>query len=313
MFDWRQLQRWGISENRLPPGSEIRFRETAVWDRYRTQILAVMAVVLGQMALISWLVFEHRRRRLAEAAARNTASELAHINRIATVSEISASIAHEINQPLTGIVTRAGAARRWLSGENPDVGKVRDALDQIVEAGHRASDVVKSVRAMFRKDTEEKQPIDINKLIWSVLGLVYMDVRKQSIESRTDLADSLPPVMGNEVQLQQVILNLVMNGIEAMNSTDLRVLSIKSMCNGSNRVHVSIEDNGTGIDPSSMDRIFKPLFTTKARGMGMGLSICRSIIEAHGGRIWVSPGAKCGSIFQFELPTIRPRPNALTD
>jgi signal transduction histidine kinase len=303
IFDWRQLQRWGISESRLPPGSEIRFRELAVWDRYRTQILAVMAVVLGQMALIFWLMFEHRRRRLAEVAARNITSELAHMNRVATVGELSASIAHEVNQPLTGIATRASAARRWLSGENPDVGKARNALDQIVEASHRASDVVTSVRAMFRKDTEEKHPIDINKLIWSVLGLVYMDVRKQSIESRTDLADNLPPITGNEVQLRQVILNLVMNGIEAMSSAVPRVLSIKSVYNGHNCVHVSIEDNGSGIDPSNVDCIFKPLFTTKPRGMGMGLSICRSIIEAHGGRIWVSPGAKCGSVFQFELPT----------
>ena len=266
-------------------------------------MLMVMALFLAQMALISWLVFEHRRRRLAEAAARNTASELAHMNRIATVSEISASIAHEINQPLTGIVTRAGAARRWLSGENPDVGKVRDALDQIVEAGHRASDVVKSIRAMFRKDTEEKQPVDINKLILSALGLVYMDARKQSVETHTDLADNLPPVVGNEVQLQQVILNLVMNGIDAMSSAEPRVLSIKSVCNGQNCVHVSIEDTGSGIDPSNVDRIFNPLFTTKAHGMGMGLSICRSIIEAHGGRIWASAGATRGSIFQFELPT----------
>jgi signal transduction histidine kinase len=132
-----------------------------------------------------------------------------------------------------------------------------------------------------------------------------MDLRKHSIESRTDLAENLPTFMGNEVQLQQVILNLVMNGIEAMSSTEPRVLSLKSACNGRNCVHVSIEDTGNGIDPSNVDRIFKPLFTTKTRGMGIGLSICRSIIEAHDGRIWVSPGVPRGSIFQFELPLTR--------
>ena len=156
---------------------------------------------------------------------------------------------------------------------------------------------------MFRKDTQEKGPVDVNKLIRSVLGLVYIDLRKHSIESRTGLADDLPAVIGNEVQLQQVILNLVMNGIEAMSSTEPRVLSIKSAYSGHNGVHVSIEDTGSGIDPSNVDRVFKPLFTTKAHGMGMGLSICRSIIEAHGGRIWASVAATRGSIFQFELPT----------
>jgi signal transduction histidine kinase len=191
-----------------------------------------------------------------------------------------------------GMVTRANAALRWLSGENPNVGKAQDALNQIVAAGHRASDVVTSVRAMFRKDTQQKEPVEVNKLIRSVLGLVYMDLRKHSIESRTALGEDLPPVIGNEVQLQQVVLNLVMNAIEAMSSAEPRV---------------------SGIDPSYVDRVFKPLFTTKAHGMGMGLSICRSIIEAHGGRIWATAGATRGSIFQFELPTSWQRPNAFTD
>jgi signal transduction histidine kinase len=230
-------------------------------------------------------------------------SELTQLNRIATAGELSATIAHEVNQPLTGIVTRANAALRWLSGENPDVGKARDALGQIVTAGHHASDVVTSVRAMFRKDTQEKLPVDLNKLIRSVLALVYIDLRKRSIESQIDLGEHLPPVIGNEVQLQQVALNLVMNAIEAMSATEARVLLIKSVATEHNTVRVSIEDTGSGIDSTNMDRIFQPLFTTKARGMGMGLSICRSIIESHGGRIWVSTGASRGSTFQFELPT----------
>jgi signal transduction histidine kinase len=209
------------------------------------------------------------------------------------------------------MVMRANAALRWLSGENPNVGKAQDALNQIVAGGHRASDVVTSVRAMFRKDTQEKGPVDVNKSIRSVLGLVYIDLRKHSIEVRLDLGEKLPPVIGNEVQLQQVILNLVMNAIEAMSSAEPRVLSIKSVCNGRDCVHVSIEDTGNGIDPSNVDRIFKPLFTTKARGMGMGLSICRSIIESHGGRIWASAGASRGSIFQFELPSSVPSANPI--
>jgi C4-dicarboxylate-specific signal transduction histidine kinase len=230
--------------------------------------------------------------------------ELTQLNRIAKAGELSATITHEVNQPLTAIVTRANAALRWLSGENPIwARRGTHWMDQIVTAGHHASDVITSVRTMFRKDTQQIGPVDINKLIRSVLGLVYMDLRKHSIESRMDLGEDLPAVSGNEVQLQQVILNLVMNAIVAMSSEKSRVLSIKSITTGHNTVRVSIEDTARGIDLSNMDRIFQPLFTSKGQGMGMGLSICRSIIENHGGRIWVSAAASTGSIFQVELPT----------
>jgi C4-dicarboxylate-specific signal transduction histidine kinase len=303
IFDWRQIQRWGVSVSSLPPGSEIRYRDRTEWDQYKAQILAVIAAILLQASLITWLLHERQYRRRAQNAARETMSELTHLNRMSTAGELSATIAHEVNNPLMGIVTRANAALRWLSGEDPNVGKAQDALSQIVAAGHRASDVVTSVRAMFRKDPQEKGPVDVNKLIRSVLGLIYIDLRKHSIESRMNLGEDLPPIIGNEVQLQQVILNLVMNAIEAMSSAEPRLLSVKSEVTEHDTVHVSIEDSGSGIDPSIIDRIFNPLFTTKARGMGMGLSICRSIIESHGGRIWASAGVYRGSIFQFELPT----------
>jgi signal transduction histidine kinase len=303
IFDGRQLQRWNVDASRLPPGSEIRFREPSAWDRYETQILAVTAAMLLQASLIAWLVHERQYRRRAERAARDTMSELTQLNRMATAGELSATIAHEVNQPLTGIVTRANAALRWLSNDNPELAKARDALRQIVTAGHHASDVVTTVRAMFRKDTQDQGPVDINRLIRSVLALVYIDLRKHSVETRTDLGEHLPPMIGNEVQLQQVILNLVMNAIEAMTSAEPRVLSIKSQSTERGTIHVLVEDTGSGIDPANLDRIFKPLFTTKAQGMGMGLSICRSIIESHHGRIWASAGASAGSIFQFELPT----------
>ena len=157
---------------------------------------------------------------------------------------------------------------------------------------------------MFKHDVQEKTLVDINKLVSSVLALVVIDLQKHEIELQTQLDDQIPEVLGNQVQLQQVILNLVMNAIESMSSWQTRVLRIKTELSQSNTVHVSIEDTGTGIKPSDVARVFKPMFTTKARGMGMGLSICQSIIENHDGRIWVSPGANGGSIFQFELPTI---------
>jgi C4-dicarboxylate-specific signal transduction histidine kinase len=297
------MQRWGVAENRLPPGSTIFFRDPSAWEQYRLQILAICAALLFQAALIGWLIYEHRRRNRAEAQSRQSLSELTYLNRVASAGLLSASIAHEVNQPLTGIVLRANAALRKLPAELPNSGEVRRALSQIVEAGHRAGEIITNVKAMFRKDdSQEKAPVNINALIRDVLGLVYIDLRKHSIESQISLGEHLPPVFGNEVQLRQVILNLVMNAIEAMSSADVRVLTIKSKLNGSGTIYVAVEDNGSGVDPSNLDRIFKPLFTTKARGTGMGLSICHSIIESHEGKIWVSLGATRGAIFQFELP-----------
>jgi C4-dicarboxylate-specific signal transduction histidine kinase len=302
VFDWRQLKRFGISESSLPAGSEIRFREPTVWEQYRSETLAIFAALLFQAALIGFLIHEHRRRHLAEVSARHAMAELTHMNRVATAGELSASIAHEINQPLTGIVTRASAARRWLARENPDIDKARAALDSIETAGYRASEIIKNLRAMFRKDTAEKSAVDINKLIWNVLGLTYIDLRKHGIDVESRLDDQIPPVLGNQVQLQQVILNLIMNAVDSMRSVQPRVLSITSRLNGPDRVQVSIEDTGIGISPANLGQVFKPLFTTKDDGMGIGLSICHSIVENHNGRIWVTAGSKSGTIFHFELP-----------
>jgi signal transduction histidine kinase len=303
LFDWRQLHRWGISESKLPAGSEILFRESSAWEQYKPQILAITAAILTQAALIAWLIHERQYRRRAERKARQTFSELTQMNRMATAGELSGAIAHEIRQPITGMVTMANAALRWLSRENPDIGRARDAMNKVVAAGHQAGDVITNVRGLFGKDTQEKTPTDLNTLIQSVLAVTSTDLHKHSIESQLTLNEQLPPVVGNEVQLQQVILNLVMNAIESMDSAEPRVLSIKSENTGHNGVRVSIADTGSGISLTNLNRVFEPMFTTKARGMGMGLSICKSIIESHQGRIWVTAGAPRGSIFQFELPT----------
>jgi signal transduction histidine kinase len=301
-FDWREMQRWGISESRLPPGSTIYFRNQTVWEQYRVPILAIIATFLVQAALICGLIFEHRRRNLAEIQSRNAMTELAYMNRRAAAGQLSASIAHEVGQPLTGIATRASTALRWLRAETPNLEKAGAALEQIVAASHRAAEIIASVRAMFRKDTSDRLPVDINGLIVTVLAIVRIDLQKNDVELQTQLDEKVLVVQGDKVQLQQVVLNLVMNAIEAMQSVRPRVLKVKSEQSKPEMVHVSIEDTGTGIDPSNLKRVFSPLFTTKERGMGMGLSICHSIIENHNGRIWVSPGVNRGTIFQFELP-----------
>ncbi len=303
VFDWRQLQRWSISESALPPESEVRFRELTPWEQYKWQITSIAAALMLQAVLISWLVYEHRRRSRAEILVRSSMAELTHMNRLATAGELSASIAHEVNQPITGMVLTAGAALRLLPEDTPNAQKIRGLLSDIMRAGQRAGEIVAGVRTMFRKDTNEKIPVDINKLILTVLEIVRIDCEKSGVEAQTDLADQLPEVLGDNVQLQQVLLNLVMNAIESMLSAYPRLLRIQTRQNGADTMCVSIEDTGTGIDPSNADRVFERLFTTKSQGMGMGLSICRSIIEHHGGRIWVTAGAaNRGSVFYFELP-----------
>jgi C4-dicarboxylate-specific signal transduction histidine kinase len=231
-----------------------------------------------------------------------TMAELTHMNRVATAGVLLASIAHEINQPLTGIVMAALAARRWLALREPNIGEARDALNQIESAGHRAGEIIASLRGMFKKETQARNPIDINKQIFTVLAIARHELQKHGVELRTELDGSLPALEGDKIQLQQVVLNLVMNAIEAMQSAAPRILSIRSCVSKPNFVYVAVEDTGTGIDPSNHNHIFNPMFTTKERGMGIGLSICRSIIESHNGRIWVTPGIDKGSIFQFELP-----------
>ena len=302
VFDWRELRRWNVAEASLPLGSEIRFWEASAWEQYRLQIVAICVAFLLLAALIGWLFYEIKRRQRAEIQSRGAIAELTYMDRWASAEQRSAALAHEVNQPLAGIVTRASAALRWVRAEKPDLQKVETALEGIVAAGHRASDIVTSVRAMFKKNTPEKRPTDINQIILAVLSIVRVELQKRRVELHTQLNKHLPIVQGDKVQLQQVVLNLIMNSIEAMHSVETRVLKIQTDQTKPGMVRVSIEDTGTGIDPSNLDRIFKPLFTTKENGMGMGLSICRSIIERHGGRIWVSAAANGGSIFQFELP-----------
>src|SRR5262245_23081277 len=302
VFDWRMLKQWKIPEDNLPSGSEIRFREHDAWQQYRPQIIAVFAALLLQAALISWLVYEIGRRQRAEIQSRSAMAELTHMNRRVAAGQLSASLTHEVIQPLTGMMAGASAALRWLRADKPNVEKAEAALEAIAAAGHRACDIVASVRAMFKKEVPQKVPTDINQIIGSVLSIVRVELQKHGVELQTQLNERLPTVQGDKVQLQQVVLNLIMNSIEAMQSVWPRVLKVQTDQPKAGIVRVSIEDTGIGIDPSKLDQIFKPLFTTKATGMGMGLSICNSIVESHGGRLWASPAVNRGSIFQFELP-----------
>ena len=222
--------------------------------------------------------------------------------RLMTGDAVSASIAHEIKQPLSAMITNADAGLRWLDRTTPDLDEAKAAFKQIVHAGHRAGAVIDGIRAMFKKDARNRTSLDINELIREALALAGDELRKHRVSVQAEPDDQLPRVKGDRVQVQQVLLNLITNAIDSMAAKDgARVLRVRSEIHDGGGVIVSVADTGTGIGPQELERIFNPLFTTKSGGMGMGLSICRSIIEAHGGRLWVAPNKPEGAVFQFVL------------
>ena len=240
----------------------------------------------------------------ASEALREAQMELAHVNRVTTMGQLAASIAHEIKQPLTGVVANADAGLRWLARQPPNVKEAQDALDCIVKDGHRAGDVISRIGALIKKAPPQKEGLEINEAILEVIALARGEMVKNGVSIQTQLAEGLPLIQGDRVQLQQVILNLIVNAVDAMSgiSAGARELFIGTADDAQNGVLIEVRDSGPGLPPESLDRVFDAFYTTKAAGMGMGLSICRSIIEAHGGRIWATPNAGPGITMQFTLP-----------
>jgi signal transduction histidine kinase len=303
-FDWRQMQRWGISESRLPPGSEIYFRAPTLWDQYRWQIVLIASVILTQAALIIGLLYEHRRRQIAESQSLQRVNELARMNRFATAGELSASIAHEVRQPLSAISISGEAGLRWLKRQVPDLDEVRKALEAVIEESHHADHVLKSVRAMFKQESTARTKVNLNELIQQVITVAKGPIDSNNIVLETNLTDDVPPlVMADPVQLQQVVLNLVMNAVEAMSHSDeMRVLRLRIEPGPAKTVVVRVVDSGPRVDPEVVNKMFQPFFTTKSSGMGMGLSICKTIVEAHGGQLTASANNPHGMEFQITLP-----------
>jgi len=231
--------------------------------------------------------------------------ELARVTQKMAMGEMAASIAHEINQPLAAMVANANAGLRWLAPATPDLDEARAALKRVVSEGLRASEVIGAIRLMFKKDDRADAPQDVNALVREVLMLIRGEVENQSVSVHTELFDELPQIPANRVQLQQVILNLIRNAIDAMSTVvnRKRILRVKTGIYEFNHLLITVEDSGMGIDPKNIGRIFDAFFTTKSHGMGMGLAICRSIIESHGGRLSASLGQPHGSIFHVSLPT----------
>jgi len=258
------------------------------------------SVFAAAVVILLWTAYHFRIGQLGRL--RQLEAELAHMHRVNMMGELTTSIAHEINQPLSGIVSNGSASLRWLAGDPPNVEEVREALRDIVRDGKRAGEIIARIRALTKRAAPPREKLDVNETIREVLALVGDEAKRKSVVIRTQFADDLSPVSGDRVQLQQVLLNLVMNGMEAMSSAGERQLVITTQNIDQERVQVTVQDSGTGLDRNTMGRIFEPFYTTKAGGMGMGLSISRSIVQNHGGRLWATANAGPGTSFHFTLP-----------
>jgi len=262
---------------------------------------------LRQLKLLLDGMWEIIERSRTEEESRRLRDELAHLTRVATIGELTTSLAHELNQPLTAILSNAQAVQRLLKSDTPDIIEMKDALTDIVNDNRRASGVIHSLRKFLQQGDIQSLPVDINKIIQETLSLVNTDFVVNYISLTLDLFEDLPSVLGDYIQLQQVILNLILNAVEAMKGVekDSRKLVVRTRCDDSSTVTVSVQDSGIGMDSGENDNVFNPFFTTKQDGLGMGLSINRTIIEAHAGWIRASQNPEGGAIFSFGLPVYK--------
>ncbi|WFU18526.1 ATP-binding protein [Bradyrhizobium sp. CB3481] len=301
-YDWRELQRWGISESLLPPGSTVYFREPSAWEKYRWQIAFVCAVMLVQAGLISILLYERRRRRVAEVEARRRMAELAHVNRYSMAGELTTSIAHELNQPLGSILVNTESAELLLNAPSLNVAELKEIISDIRRDDQRAGEVIRRLRSLLKRAPFEAQQIDLNDVVDESLDLVSGLAHARAVTVESVLSTEALPVQGDRIQLQQVLLNLILNATDAMATLDKsrRKVTVRT-ARDSDIAQVEVVDNGPGLLAGS-DEIFEPFYTTKPSGMGMGLSIARTIVEAHEGEISAENRAGRGTVFRIRLP-----------
>jgi C4-dicarboxylate-specific signal transduction histidine kinase len=269
--------------------------------------LVTIVVEHGRVCRLRGLMVDITDRKTAEAdreRLRQLEADLARVNRVTTLGELTASLAHEVNQPIAAATTDANTCVRWLTRAEPHLEEARDAAKRTVKAVTRAADIISRMRALFKKSGHAHEPVEVNDLIADILALINSEAARHRVSVHTDLASNLPPAMGDRVELQQVLLNLMMNGIEAMRNVDgLREMTITSQCGDGGEVVVDVADTGIGLPPHR-DEIFNAFFTTKTEGTGMGLAISRSIIESHAGRLWAVPNTHGGATFSFTLPAV---------
>jgi PAS domain S-box-containing protein len=308
---WRAVSEQQVADLKATGTPEVFEKEYFRKDGSRVPVLVGPVALDGSRKEGVAFVLDLTERKQAEAEARESdrryreiEMELAHANRVSTMGQLTASIAHEVNQPIAAMVTSAQAALRWLNRQPPRLEEARHALARIVNDGNRASAVIARIRALITKAPPREDRVDINEAVWEVIALSRGEAAKSGVSVQTQLAEGLPPIDGDRVQLQQVILNLIINAIEAMSDggKGARELRISTGIDASNSLLVAVRDSGPGVDPARLEHLFDAFYTTKSSGMGMGLSICRSIIEAHGGRVWAMANEPRGATFQFTLP-----------
>ena len=305
-YDWRELRRWGISESRLPPGSEIYFREPTAWEQYRWQLLAVLGVIFFQTTVISALLFERRRRLHFQIEAARRSAELAHFNRYSTAGELTASIAHELNQPLGAILTNAETLQLMLKSPAPDLNEISEIVDDIHRDDQRAAAVIRGLRNMLRKAPPKVTNADLNEIVSDTILILLPFATARKLDLRRVAFSEPLPIKGDQVQLQQVIVNLIVNAADAMSDVSRaeRTVTISTARDG-DFAEVSVSDAGPGVGRDRLKEVFEPFFSTKSQGMGLGLSIARTIVETHNGLIWAENKIGGGAVFRFRLPLSR--------
>jgi len=306
VLDGRELERWRVPDERVPAAAEIRFRGPSVWDRYRWHAAAVLCALGLETLLIAGLLVERRRRRTAERSARENLAVVAHMNRVGAIGELAGSFAHELNSPLGAVVNNAQAARRFLANGKDQADEVVACLDDIVGDARRVGEVVRRMRGALRREDARPVPLDLAAVIRDAVRLVSAEARDHDVDLSMDVALDLPTLSGDDVQLVQVVVNLVMNAIDAVGTLppDRRRVAVAA-APVPDGVEIRVVDTGPGIPPPLAERVFDPFFTTKPGGLGLGLAISRSIVEAHGGKIRVAPGPEEGTEFHVFLPAVR--------
>jgi len=314
-FDGRQLARWHLDERRLPEDSQVIFRQPTLWEEYGWHVAGAVGLIGAQAALIAMLLVQRQRRREAQAAlrqaetaARRHLRQIAHLDRVAGMGQLASSFAHELNQPLTGILANAQAAKRLLAGAEPKLEELQSCLADIVSDDKRASEVIRRMRQMLMRADVVSMPLALNDLAANTIALVANDALLHAVNIEFVRAAALPVVYGDTVQIQQVILNLLANAITAAANAGAPtgMVTVWTSDTTTPYVELGVRDSGKGIAEADLDRIFEPFFTTKLDGLGMGLAISRTIVEAHGGRLFVENDPAGGAIFRLRLRTDQP-------
>jgi signal transduction histidine kinase len=308
MVDWRALKRWDIKQSRLPVNCVVRYRPHSMWEEHQALILFAGTVLLAQAITIAALLVQRRQRRRAEAEIQQQRTELTHVARVSTMGQLSSSLTHELNQPLGAILRNTEAAEIFLQNDRPNLEEVRAIMTDIHRDASRAGNVVDRMRTLFKRRSLVLSRLDLRDLVEDTVVLIQPDVEARQIKLSLQTSPHLPPVRGDRVHLQQVLLNLVLNGMDAMDAIpkSRRSLAVRIGEAENGNLQVAVSDCGTGIAPGDVAHIFEPFFTTKPNGMGMGLAISKTIIEAHGGNIRVDGNADGGTTATFTLPRWNP-------